>query len=103
MLASQNGAIRQNQLLKQLEVVAPDRITYINRSARNGTRSGMEFGARMIRLEHIPIRVDKVSHPQAVVGAVHHVTPLQPIRAVWISGRVSAPKIIPCMNEWINL
>ena len=54
----------------------------------------MEFGTRVSGLEHVPIWLNEVPHPQAVVGTVHHVTPLEPVRTIWITRGISAPKII---------
>ena len=70
------------------------RITNIDRATRDGSRGSMEGGTRVGGLEHIPGRVDEVPHPQAVVGAMNHVTSLEPKRTVWITRGVRAPKVI---------
>lgn len=57
----------------------------------------MKRGAGVGRLEHVPVRVYEIAHPQTVVGTVHHVAPLQPKRTVWIARRIRAPEVIACL------
>lgn len=71
-----------------------DKITDIDRATGDSSRGGVESRTRVGGLEHIPVRVDEVAHPQAVVGAMHHVASLQPKRTVWITRGVGAPKVI---------
>lgn len=94
VLAPQDRAVRQHQPPEQLEVVLPDLVAYVDRSARDGAGSGVEQSARVRGLEHVPVRVDEVAHPQAVVRAMHHVTPLEPKRAVRVARWIGAPEII---------
>lgn len=94
MLAPQKRAVRQDEGFEEVEVVAPNAVADIDGSARDCPRSGVELCAGVGGLEHVPVRVDEVAHPQAIVRTVHHVTPLQPIRPVRIPARVRAPKII---------
>lgn len=63
VLATQDGTIGQDQFLEEVEVVVSRRVTYVNGATGDGTRSGMEVGARVGGLEHVPIRVNEVSHP----------------------------------------
>lgn len=72
----QDRPIGQNKALEQPEVVFSDRVADVNGPARDGAGGSMELGAWVSGLEHVPIRVDEVAHPHAVVGTVHHVTPL---------------------------
>jgi hypothetical protein len=97
VLAAQNGAIRQHKGLEQLKVVLPNCVTYINRATRNCPRCGMESSAWVSRLEHVPIWVYEVAHPQAIVSTVHHVTSLEPKCAIGITRWIGAPEIIPCL------
>ena len=76
VLASQYGPIRQDQALEQLEVVFFDWVADVNGSAGDGSRGGMELGTWVGGLEHVPVWVYEVAHPQAVVGTVDHVTTL---------------------------
>jgi hypothetical protein len=97
VLAAQNGAIGQHQGLEQLKVVLPNSVTYINRATRNSARCSVESSTWVSRLEHVPIWMYEVAHPQAVVGTVHHVTTLEPKCAIGISRWIGAPEIIPCL------
>ena len=36
----------------------------------------MEYSTRMSELEHVPIWMYKISPAQAIIGTVHHVTPM---------------------------
>jgi len=103
VLATQDGAIRQREALEQLEVVISNTITNVNGSTRDGSRSSMELSTWVSRLKHVPIRVNKISHPQAVVGTMHHVTPLEPVRSIWIPRGISAPKVISYMNQLLRV
>lgn len=94
VLASENRAIGQHQGLEQVKVVLSNGVAHINRTAGDGPRGGMEGGARVGRLEHVPVGVYEIPHPQAVVGTVHHVAPLEPKRTVWVSGWIRAPEVI---------
>lgn len=76
MLTTQDRPIWQNEAFEQLEVVLSDAIANVNGSTGDGSRGRMELGTRVSGLEHVPIRVNEIPHPQAVVGTVHHVTPL---------------------------
>ena len=76
VLTPEGGPIRQDQGLEKLKVVLPHCVTYVNRPTRHGPRGSMESSTRVCGLEHVPIWVDEVPHPQAVVGTMHHVTPL---------------------------
>lgn len=94
ILTSKDRAIWKHQSFKEFEVVFSDRVTDIDRTTGDGARGSMEGGARVSGLEHIPIRMDEVAHPQTVVCAVHHVASLQPKCTVWISRWISAPKVV---------
>lgn len=63
MLATQDGAIGQREALEQLEVVLSNTITDVNRSTRDCSGSSMEFSTWVSRLKHVPIWVNKISHP----------------------------------------
>lgn len=76
VLTSKDRSIREHQFFQKLKVVLSDKVTNINRATRDGSRGGMEGGARVGGLKHIPIRVDEVAHPQAIVGTMNHVATL---------------------------
>lgn len=76
MLAFWDGSIGVNKLLNKIEIVTPYRVTHVNGSTANGSRSGMEFRAQMVRLKHVPIGMDDLAHPHAVVGTVNHMNSL---------------------------
>lgn len=84
-LTAQNRAIRQGEGLEKLKVVLSNTIRNVNGAAGDGSGGSVELGARVSGLEHVPVRVNEISHPQAVVGTMHHVTPLEPIGSVHIS------------------
>lgn len=102
VLASQDGSVRKNQALEELEVVLADGVGNVDGSAGDGARRRVELSARVIGLEHVPVGVDEVPHPQTVVSAVHHVTALEPEGAVGIAGGISAPEIISYIYIRIN-
>lgn len=56
----------------------------------------MELRAWVSGLEHVPVGVDKIAHPKAVVSTVHHVAALEPECAVGIARWIRAPKVITC-------
>ena len=64
--------------------MASDRVTDVNGAARDGPGSGVELGTGVGGLKHIPIWVDEIAHPQAIVRTMHHMTSLQPKRTVGI-------------------
>lgn len=97
-LASQDRPIGQHHAPEQPEIVLPDRVANVDGSARDGSGRGVKSGARVSRLEHVPVRVDEVPHPQAVVCAMHHVAALEPEGPVQVPGRISAPEIISCQH-----
>jgi hypothetical protein len=93
-LAPEDGAVGERQAAEQREVVLPHRVADVDGPAGDGAGRGVEGGAGVRGLEHVPVRVDEVAHPQRVVGAVHHVAPLQPEGAVGVAGGVRAPEVV---------
>ena len=77
-----HGAVREDEPPQELEVMAAERVADVDWATVDGPGGGMEGGAGVVRLEHVPVRADELAHPQAVVGAVHHVGTLQPVHAV---------------------
>lgn len=97
VVATEEGAVGKDEALEQLEIVLPDLVTNVDGAAGDGPRRGVELRARVSRLEHVPVGVDEIAHPQAVVGAVHHVTPLQPevvVRVTPLTRIIGTPKIV---------
>ena len=94
VLTPEDRTVRQNKPLEQGKIVFPNSITDINWATRDCPRGSMELSTKVSRMEHVPIRVDKVAHPQTVVGTMHHVTTLKPKCAIGITRWISAPKII---------
>ena len=80
----------------------PDGVTDIDWSTGDSPGSSKELSTRVSRLEHVPIWVDEVAHPQAVVGTVHHVTTLEPECAIGVTRWISAPEIITCKQRFIT-
>uniref|UniRef100_A0A7C8YH38 Uncharacterized protein n=1 Tax=Opuntia streptacantha TaxID=393608 RepID=A0A7C8YH38_OPUST len=76
MLAPNDAPIRQNQPLEQLEIMLSNTVTHIDRPPRNGSRGCMKLGTRVGRLEHVPIRVNKITHPQTVISTMYHMKAL---------------------------
>lgn len=97
VVTPQNRAVRENKLLKQIKVMFPNRVTNIDGTTRDGPGRSVKRSAGVSRLEHIPVRVYEIPHPQTVVRTVHHVTPLQPKRPVWVARRIRAPEVITCL------
>lgn len=63
VLAPQDGPIWQDQTFEQLEIVLADCVGNVDGSTGDGTRRCVELGARVSRLEHVPVRVDEIPHP----------------------------------------
>jgi len=95
VVTAEDRTIRQDELLEEREVVLAHRVTDIDRTTGDRPRGSVELSTRVGGLEHVPVRVYEVAHPQAVVGTMHHVTPLQPVCAVDITVWISRPKVIP--------
>lgn len=95
-VAAEDGAVGEDDGLEEAEVVVADGVADVDGTAGDGAGGGVEGSARVGGLEHVPVRVDEVSHPQAVVGTVDHVASLQPERPVRVTRWVGAPKIITC-------
>lgn len=72
----------------------PYGVADVDRPTRDGPGGSMEPCTRMSRLEHVPVWVYEVTHPKAIVGTVHHVTPLEPKCAIGNTLWFGAPKVI---------
>ena len=76
VLAPQKRPIGQDEGFQELEVVFPDVVADIYWSPGDSPWSGVELSTWVGGLKHVPVGVYEVAHPQAVVGTMHHVTPL---------------------------
>lgn len=95
-LTPQYRPIRQRQPPQQLKVMITDGVADVDGPTRDGAGGGVEMSAGVGGLEHVPVGVDEVGHPEAVVGAVHHVASLQPECPVRVPRWVRAPEIVAC-------
>lgn len=99
MLAPGNGAVGEDELLEEIEVMAAERVAHVDGSAADGPRSRVEFGAGVVGLEHVPIRLHELAHPQAVVRVIDHVRSLQPVDPHGISMRILKPEIVTYQED----
>lgn len=70
-----DGTIKESKFLDEFKVMRAftKMVTEVDGSTRDGSRRRMVLGTDMIRLEHVPIRLNHLTHPQTVVRTVNHV------------------------------
>lgn len=74
-------------------------VTDINRSSTDCPGASMELSTDMIRLEHVPVWLNNLTHPHTVVGTMNHMNTLQPVHSIRVAIWILEPKIIPYNNN----
>lgn len=94
--AAGDGAVGEDELPEEGEVVGADGVADVEGPPADGAGGGVEGGAEVVGLEHVPVGAEDLAHPQAVVGAVHHMHSLQPEDAQRVPVRILEPEVVSC-------